>query len=196
MENKGRSLRAAEIGEQLVADHRMPLDQLALIGVERARLAKHAVGQDDLADVMEKCSDVELLELLARDADDAGKRARQLGDCLRMVAVHTRPAVEHVGELGRGQDSALARGCIRHRVDEGDDPLRGQKTAVGECPVGTNRSGRPCGSDRSARHRGDEGHRRIPGVVQRDTGAASVLAAIEREVGALLQHVKLVRTSA
>src|SRR5205823_15112807 len=72
-----------ELGEDVVRDHGMLLDQIPLVVVQLSRLAKHLFGNSDLADVVQERTDLDRLELVVSEAesrcDSNGNSSHSLG---------------------------------------------------------------------------------------------------------------------
>ena len=123
---------------------------------------------------------MDVLELFSVDSELPRKRGRERGDRPRVVVVAPAPGVEHVRELGRREQAALACRRVGNCVDERDEPVRREQAAVGPeiAEAIAERQVRLVELVRS---------------VHRYPCAAVELAPVERHVGALPQRVQVVR---
>ena len=91
--------RLARAGEDAVAELRVGLDDEALLGAERRRLAQDVVGDRDLADVVQRARDPDQVALVVREPEPPRDQLAAAADALDVL-----PGLV-VAELRRGREA-------------------------------------------------------------------------------------------
>src|SRR5436309_3784692 len=101
--DRAHGAQRAEPRAQCIADDRMLAHHPRLLGVERAALEQHAIGDGDLADVVQEAAALERGEIAIAKAKRAAERDAVRGEPLAM------PARRRIARLDGGAEAENQR---------------------------------------------------------------------------------------